>query len=545
MSEKMTCGQALVRLLEQYGVDIVFGIPGEHTLELYRGLSGSKIRHIRARHEQGAGFMADGYARASGKPGVCMLITGPGVTNASTALGQAYADSVPLLMISSDNPTYTLGKGWGCLHEISDQRQVTAPLAARSAVALSPEDLPELIGQAFAVFASARPRPVHIAIPTDVLVKPARGEWAARRPGSRSVPDPEALRQAAAMLRDASRPALYIGGGATAAGQALQAIAEHLQSVVITTNNGKGALPDSYPLNLGASSWRRETQELLARADVVLAIGTELSATDSFVEKLDLPGRLLRVDIDPGKINDLYEAEVGIVGDAAAAANGLLGELRQMDPPGYKPDLLPEIEEVRRQILSGLSAVERQHAVVLAALRRALPGEALVMADITQIVYTGSFVFPVERPGCWHYAAGFCTLGFSLPGAIGARLAAPQRPVAVLTGDGGFQFTMQELITAVELQLPIPILIWNNAGLQEIQDGMRRRGIEPLGVGGLNPDFRQLAKAFGANWAQPEGIGQLEAAVATALQAAGPTLIEVRQDADWLVEAAAGWTGVL
>jgi 5-guanidino-2-oxopentanoate decarboxylase len=186
MQQNLTGGQALVRLLANYGVDTVFGIPGVHTLELYRGLPGSGIRHVLTRHEQGAGFMADGYARVSGKPGVCFVITGPGVTNAATGIGQAYADSIPMLVISSVNHTASLGKGWGCLHETQDQRAMTAPITAFSAVALTAEDLPELIARAYAVFDSERPRPVHISVPLDVLAAPVARDWSndvVRRPG--------------------------------------------------------------------------------------------------------------------------------------------------------------------------------------------------------------------------------------------------------------------------------------------------------------------------------------------------------------------------
>jgi 5-guanidino-2-oxopentanoate decarboxylase len=185
MKQNLTGGQALVRLLANYGVDTVFGIPGVHTLELYRGLPGSGIRHVLTRHEQGAGFMADGYARVSGKPGVCFVITGPGVTNAATGIGQAYADSIPMLVISSVNHTASLGKGWGSLHECQDQRAMTAPITAFSAVALTAEDLPELIARAYAVFDSERPRPVHISVPLDVLAAPVARDWSndvVRRP---------------------------------------------------------------------------------------------------------------------------------------------------------------------------------------------------------------------------------------------------------------------------------------------------------------------------------------------------------------------------
>ena len=188
-SRQMTCGEALMHLLKDYGVEAVFGIPGEHTLELYRGIESSGVRHVLTRHEQGAGFMADGYGRVTGHPGVCTLITGPGVTNCATPLAQAYADSIPMLLISSANRSESLGKGWGCLHELSDQSAVTAPLTAFSAMVRTPEDIPELIAQAFTVFHSRRPRPVHISIPIDLLGVPVEGGWAPRAP-PQSAPAP-------------------------------------------------------------------------------------------------------------------------------------------------------------------------------------------------------------------------------------------------------------------------------------------------------------------------------------------------------------------
>jgi thiamine pyrophosphate-dependent acetolactate synthase large subunit-like protein len=220
MARGSTCGEALVRLLQDYGVDTVFGIPGVHTLELYRGLAGNAVRHVQPRHEQGAGFMADGYARASGKPGVCFLITGPGVTNAATAMGQAYSNSVPMLVISSVNARRDLGKGWGRLHEITDQRASTAPLTAFSATALSPADVPDLLARAFDVFQSSRPRPVHIEIPIDVFPLEVTEAWRAAVAAQRPSPPAESLDQAATLLAGAKRPAIVAGGGAIEAGEA-------------------------------------------------------------------------------------------------------------------------------------------------------------------------------------------------------------------------------------------------------------------------------------------------------------------------------------
>ena len=260
-----TCGEALMHLLGDYGVDTVFGIPGEHTLELYRGIESSGVRHVLTRHEQGAGFMADGYGRVTGKPGVCTLITGPGVTNCATPLAQAYADSVPMLLVSSANRSESLGKGWGCLHEIADQSAVTAPLTAFSAMVRTPEDIPELIAQAFTVFHSRRPRPVHISVPLDLLGLPVEGRWEARVPPQRPVAPPAAIDSAAALLVTARRPVILVGGGAQDAGDCVRRLCERLDAAVISSNAGKGVVPESHPLSLGGglitkqfgTSWKR------------------------------------------------------------------------------------------------------------------------------------------------------------------------------------------------------------------------------------------------------------------------------------------------
>ncbi len=540
-SRSLTCGEALFQLLTQYQVDTIFGIPGTHTLELYRGIARSNLRHIQPRHEQGAGFMADGYARVTGKPGVCVVITGGGVTNAATPLGQAYADSIPLLLISSDTPSYSLGKGWGCLHEISNQAAVTAPLTAFSATVYDPEELPELIGQAFSIFATARPRPVHLSIPIDLLGQPVRSEWRVRQAPSRPVADPVALQAASDLLANAQRPLLILGGGLVS-GQAVdqqtaawvRALAEWLGAAVIVTNAGKGLLPDTHPLNLGASLSRGTTRHYLAQADVVLVLGSELAETDSFVDRLPIHGQLIRVDLDRSKLSDLYAAEIGIIGDASASVAHLLALLKSRGTRGKALDQQAEIASVCAQLRAELSPLEQQHERVCRALRAALPPAGVVMTDMTQITYTGSFTFPTEQARRWIYAGGYCTLGCALPMAIGAKLAQPELPVAALVGDGGVLFTVQELATAAELGLALPIIVWNNDGYGEIRDGMIARNIPPIGVSGRNPDFVALAQAFGGHGLRPTSPDALTDAVAHALQRPGPTLIEVRQDAPWL-----------
>ena len=501
-SRRMTCGEALMHLLGDYGVDAVFGIPGEHTLELYRGIESSRVRHVLTRHEQGAGFMADGYGRVTGKPGVCTLITGPGVTNCTTPLAQAYADSVPMLLISSANRSESLGKGWGCLHEITDQSAVTAPLTAFSAMVRTPDEIPELIAQAFTVFHSRRPRPVHISVPLDLLGLPVEGGWTARVPPQRPVAPPAAIDSAASLLAAARRPVILVGGGAQDAGDCVRRLCERLDAAVISSNAGKGVVPESHPLSLGGGLITKAIRDFLETADVVLSIGCEISETDSFEDYLTINGELIRIDLDSSKFNDLYPATVAVQGDAGPSVEAIFRSLERR-PVKADKGTAESLDAVRTRQAADLTAVERQHAKLLLELRSLLPPDTIMFGDIAQLVYTGSAVMPTDRPRTWFYPAGLGTLGCALPGAIGAKIALPDRPVIVLVGDGGFLFTIQELATAVEEALAIPIVLWNNDSLAMIRDGMIKRGISQIGVNPKNPDFMKIAEGFGCHGVRP------------------------------------------
>ena len=509
-------------LLEAYGVDTVFGIPGVHTLELYRGIAGSDVRHVVTRHEQGAGFMADGYARATGRPGVCVLITGPGVTNAATPIGQAFSDSVPMLVISSVNAKAELGKGWGRLHEITDQRAAMAPLTGFSATALAPDDLPDLLGRAFALFGAGRPRPVHIEVPIDVPGEEADDGWAVRRAPGRPAPAAEAVAAAADCLAASRRPVILLGGGAIPAGPAVQEIAERLGAAIVTTTAAKGAVPESHPLSLGASLSLPATQALIAEADCVLALGTELAETDSWTERLSLPESLIRVDIDPAKLSDFYPAKVAVLADAARTAEAIRASLNGAGAQASdRAAIEADLSERRAGMTRDLSPKARAHVAVLGALREVLPeagpGAGFVLSDMTQIAYTGNVHYPAERPGQWTHPLGYGTLGYALPAAIGAKLGAPERGVVALVGDGGLMFTIQELSVAVELELALPIVLWNNEAYGQILDGMVQRQIPPIGVRPRNPKFQALAAAFDCAAEQPSDLAGVKAAVAAAI----------------------------
>ncbi len=529
--QNLCVGEATIKLLEQYGVDTVFGIPGVHTLDFCRGLNMSEIHHVQTRNEQSAGFMADGYARASGRPGVALVISGPGVTNALTAIGQAYADSIPVLLLSADAASYTLGKGWGCLHEVPCLTDTTAPLTAMAATAMTPDEVPELIGKAFSIFASERPRPVHIAIPIDVLGMPVTSDWHAVSLPERPVASSKDIEAACQMLSQAKQPMICVGGGAWQASADITRIAEQLGAAVIGSTAGKGIIDDGHPLSLSAGTVRGEVQEYLKQADAVLAIGTELSEVDSFVETLEINGRIIRVDIDERKMNDLYPADLPIIADAATTAAKIADGLSNTKT---REQTAGEVAAIRKTILNNLSGSEPKHCIALEVLREALPAETVVMGDICQIVYTGAFAFDVPAPRLWHYPAGFCTLGCGLPDAIGAKLAMPDTPVITFVGDGGFMFTAQELVTAAELKLPIPIILWNNQGLKQIQDNMKQSNIPLVGVVGINPDFIALAQSCHCHALRVNTAQALASAVQAAFDADRPTLIEINESDSWL-----------
>ena len=534
MKKTMTCGEATIRLLGKYGVDTLFGIPGVHTLDFYRGLSDGGVQHVQARNEQGAGFMADGYARVSGRPGVALVISGPGVTNALTAIGQAWADSIPVLLLSAETSTETHGRGWGALHEIPDQKAVSEPLTAFSARARRPQDVPEMIARAFSIFASERPRPVHISVPIDVQAMPVTETWYPVTLPTRPEPNRALVEEAASLLAAAHRPLIMTGGGATGAAVEITMLADRLNAIVVSSTAGKGVVAESHPLSLGGSTVRPEVQEVIGTCDVVLAIGTELAETDSFVDRLPIAERLIRVDLDPRKINDLYPAEVGIVADARPTAELLLEVLDSHESPIDRDAVESEMEGIRQAIVRNLTESERRHSVLLEGLRAGLSDDVIFMGDICQLVYTGAFGMPVEHPKLWHYPAGFCTLGCALPNAIGAKLALHDRDVVCLAGDGGVMFTVQELIVAVELGLPIPVVIWENGGLKQIQDDMKARDIPLVGVTGRNPDFLGLGEALGAWSVRAESLEHAVQTVNGAFRSDGPTVITVQEVDSWL-----------
>ena len=506
-----TVGSYLLESLAAYGVRHIFGIPGVHNVELYRGLDRTAIRHVVARHEQGLGFMADGYARVSGQPGVCFTITGPGVTNIATALAQARADSIPLLVIASVNRRGQFGSGRGFLHELPDQQGLAAQLCAFAHTVLDPAELPEILARAFARFAAARPGPAFIELPIDVLQSPATGLPAPTRavvarpagvPGS-------ALHAAARQLAHARNPLILAGGGARRAAAPLTALAERLDAPVVMTINGRGLLPPAHPLGISYSASLGEVRALIASSDAVLAVGTELGPTDYdmyAVHELPQPPGLIRIDIDAEQMVRNARPELALLGCARAILEALLAcDLG----PRRTPSASARVAALRRAAAAALKPARRRQIAVLDAIREQLP-RAIFVGDSTQPVYAGNLGFAAAEPGSWfNSATGFGTLGYALPASTGAGLAAPDRPVICLVGDGGVQFTLGELGVLRDVGAWTLVIVWNNRGYGEIKSFMIQAGIAPAAVDIVPPDFALIAQAYGYAYRRVAGDAEL------------------------------------
>ncbi|MEO9340744.1 5-guanidino-2-oxopentanoate decarboxylase [Mesorhizobium sp. SB112] len=527
---KQTVGEALISLLEAHRVQFVFGIPGVHTLELYRGLASSTIRHITPRHEQGAGFMADGYARVSGKPGVAFVITGPGLTNTITAMGQARADSIPMLVISSVNKTETLGKGLGYLHELPDQRGLIEKVALFSHRIEDGNELPEILARAFTLFAMGRAGPVHIEIPMDVLGKPIGKLERLTLDTPSKKPNAEQIVVAQRLIGQSQKPVILAGGGAKGAEAALQKFAGRLDAPVVLTANARGLLY-KHPLCVPASPSLKGVRKLIDEADLVIAVGTEFGPTDYDMYGdggFSMPENLIRIDIDKEQLKR-RSATLSIEAEASIALDAL--KLALPAGAGTRGESgAARAKAAREAALGDLDPVFQKQLPVLEAIRDTLPG-AIIIGDSTQPIYAGNLYYDHDRPAGWFNAAtGFGALGYGPPAAIGAALAMPDAPVVCLTGDGGLQFTLAELGAARDAKAAVIFVVWNNRGYREIETSMLDVGIEPVGVSPEPPDFTLIAKAYGIAAERVSEVSGLVEALKRAREGDVPYLIEFMVD---------------
>jgi acetolactate synthase-1/2/3 large subunit len=520
-----TVGQRLVEGLAERGVEVVFGIPGVHTVELYRGLSGSSVRHVTARHEQGCAFMADGYARVSGKPGIALVITGPGLTNALTAMAQSREDSIPVLILSGVNRRASLGKGLGLLHELPDQAAMVRALCPTRQIT-DPSEVGAALDWAFAEMTTGRPGPVHLEIPTDVMPLPCGPLAKPTRPAAAPLPDKADLTTSAEMLNKASRVVILAGGGTRGCEAALRRLAERLDAPVIQTVNARG-LMHAHRLCVPASPSLDATRALIHGADQVLAIGTEFGWTDydMYVKGgLPAPADMIRIDVSNDQLLR-HPCKVGLCGDSGQIIDLLLPMLHQKT--GFGDEAAEATRDAARAELIELDIRMPERLDMVEVIRAAMPG-CIIVGDSTQPVYAANLYYDHDRPGGWFNAAtGYGALGFGPGAAVGAAIAAPGTAVVCLIGDGGLQFSPGELRTAVDERLPITFLVWNNAAFNEIADAMRGANTEVIGCTPSPLRLEPFAAACDLPFTSvPQDIEVLHWALQQACD--GPRLIEIR-----------------
>ena len=520
-----TGGEVLIKILSAYGIDTVFGIPGTHTVELYRGLPHTVIRHVTPRHEQGAGFMADGYARMTARPAACITVSGPGAYNIATAMGQALQDSVPMLVISADNNSWEKGLGEGRLHETRNLQAAMAECSAWSHTLARVDEIPKVITQAFTIFNSCRPGPVHISIPLDVITAAADHVpievWTLpNRPAAAR----EQIRQAADLLNNARMPVIALGGGAVDAAAEIGELVDKLDAPVTLTHNAKGILSKDHPLIINTSPSYQPVRDLYAEADVVLGIGTEFSETDYdifFNGEFALGGKVIRIDIDALQLSRNVRSEVAIQSDARYAVENLLPMIEQQQRHGA------ERAAAVRTALAPLYNPDYQ--VFLDSLQEALPG-AILVCDSTQPAYFAAAQYDAPAPRRFASATtGYGTLGYALPAAFGAKLGKPELPVIALIGDGGLQFIINELSTAVEAEIPVAVVVWNNQRYEMIAQNFIDAGMAPIACDIHTPDFLKIAEAYGCPAHRPRTIEELKMCLRQSQGQKVPTLIEITE----------------
>jgi thiamine pyrophosphate-dependent acetolactate synthase large subunit-like protein len=526
-------GSALAAALERNGVRRVFAIPGTHNLEIFRALEASSITTVAVRHEQSAGYAADGVARSRGGIGVCLTTSGPGLTNACTAVATAYADSIPLLVIAPGPSAETLGKDLGLLHELVDQRGHLASLTKATYRPERVDDVPAVVDEAIATMFAGRPRPVYLEVPIPVL----EAGWSeADQPRSARRVEPQEQRSASQVtdrsidsaceaLRHARTPVLVAGGGAVGASKEVRCLAEQLGALVVTTVNGKGVVDERHPLSLGPSLRLTAARDAIAAADVLVVVGSELADTDLWGERIETGGCVVRVDVDPVQLDKNLKPDHALLGDAAIVLEELLARL---GPAPADRDRHEEAELWRQQAAAQAALDAGANRAINLALAEALPDDTIVAGDSAQVSYFGTVHFwQMCAPSQFLYPTGYATLGCGLPAAIGAKLALPDHPVLALVGDGGFLFTAMELATAAALKLPLPVVVVDSGGYAEIRNGMRARGIDPIGVDLPEIDLVGLAQSLGAKGCRVQSTDELCRAAVAALSREQPSLIVV------------------
>ena len=521
-SARLTGGEAIVQGLLAHGVDTVFALPGAQIYGLFDALklAEPKLRTIGARHEQGVAYMAFGYARASGRPGVYAVVPGPGLLNSAAALLTAAGSTTPVLALAGQINTHFLGRERGALHEMRDQLGVIRSIAKWAERIEHPSAAPGLVAEAFRQMLSGRRGPVGLEMPWEVFTQSAPVAEHAPLPLTPSPePDPDLIAEAARLLRTAKTPMIFVGGGALHASQAITTLCEDLQAPAVPWRSGRGIVDERHLLGLTCASGAR----LWPQCDVALAIGTRFELLD-MRWRWRPPGlKLIRIDIDPAEMRRL-PADVGIVADAEDGARALLAAISKGGPEvGDRPT---RIAEAKAATAAAIGRIQPQ-LDYLTAIRDVLPEDGFFVDEISQMGFASWYGFPVHRPRSFITAGCQGTLGSGFPSALGVKAAFPDRPVISITGDGGFMFAMPELATAVQYGINLVTVVFNNQSFGNVRrDQVEGFGGRVIGSDLINPDFVKLAESFGIAGLRANSPAELRRALEKAFSANAPVLIE-------------------
>lgn len=523
---KMTGGQALAKQLQREGVRVIFGLPG---VQLYHALDAlhdeTDIKFITTRHEQATAYMADGYSRAGGEIGTALVVPGPGLQNASAAIGTAYSASSPIMVVAGQVERDMIGVNRGVLHEVNDQLDTIRPVTKWAQRILNPKDVPEAVHEAFYQLKSGRPRPVEVEIPPETLSDEADIELLEPVSYQRPAASQESIREGARIIANASNPMIYAGGGVNLSGanHALLSIAEYLQAPVIETAEGKGAISDRHYLSLGVPRRIDPFHDYMAQHDVILVVGSRIQTPQILRGQ-----RVVQIDIDEDELGRNYENTFGIAGDAKLTLEELLNAVSSMTPARHSRQ--DEIEAIRQEFFGAGRILEPLHSFS-DAIRAAMPDDGILVAGMTQVGYYSRTRFPVYEPKTYLTSSYFGNLGFAYPCALGAKVACPDKAVVAVSGDGGFMYNVQELATAVMYGINAVVIVFNDGAFGNVmRDQTDRFNGRVYGSKLHNPDFIKLAESFGARGIRIENqdAGKLQSVLTEVLEADdSPTLIEV------------------
>jgi acetolactate synthase-1/2/3 large subunit len=534
---RMMGSKALVEALKREGVKVIFGIPGGAIMPVYDALLDFDIRHILARHEQCAGHMADGYARASGSVGVCMATSGPGATNLVTAIATAYMDSSPIVAITGQVTRNMIGKDG---FQEADIVGITTPITKYNYQVMAAKDIPRIVKEAFYIASTGRPGPVLMALPRDVQTEedeiPFPKSVKLRGYNPSVEPHPLQVKRAAELLVQAERPMILAGGGIhiSRAYEELLALAELLNAPVATTLMGKGCFPENHPLSLGGVGMHgtKEANLLILEADVLLAVGTRFSdRTTGRLTEFCPDAKIIHVDIDAAEIRKNAKVDVPIVADAKKAMKAIRDQILQMASRREPSLWLKRVRELKDQMNAetSLEGDSLRPKSIIKTLRRLLPEDAIVTTEVGQNQMWAFLHFQVIKPRTYITSGGLGTMGFGFPAALGAKVARPDVPVVDIAGDGSFIMTEQDLATSVMEDIPVTVLILNNSVLGMVAQWQRlfyNRRYSHVNLGGI-PDFVKLAEAYGARGERAKSLSDLEEAITKAIRSDVTTVIDV------------------